>query len=92
MVRFRQIQLRPALEALDLSILVLPHLEENHGKPISEQPHRAPCTFHTGVTSPANAATILTGIEMIQMMRKRQAQYAYNPPPSLAEQFEILVA
>ncbi|UVK48966.1 DDE-type integrase/transposase/recombinase (plasmid) [Mesorhizobium sp. AR07] len=40
-----------------------------------------------GFKSTATAATILTGIEM---MRKRQARYAFNPNPSLAKQFEIL--
>jgi transposase-like protein len=43
-----------------------------------------------GFKSTDCAATILSGIEMIHMMRKRQARYAYNPAPSLAEQFEIL--
>jgi len=32
----------------------------------------------------------LAGIEMVQMMRKRQGRYSYNPSPSLAEQFDIL--
>jgi transposase-like protein len=40
--------------------------------------------------SQASAAIILSGIEMIHMMRKRQARYAYNPSPSIAEQFDIL--
>jgi transposase-like protein len=38
------------------------------------------------------AATILAGIEMVHMMRKRQAMFACNPSPSLAKQFEILAA
>jgi len=29
---------------------------------------------------------------VIHMMRKRQARYAFNTNPSLAEQFEILAA
>jgi len=29
-------------------------------------------------------------LEMVHMMRKRQARYAFNPNPSLAEQFAIL--
>ena len=29
---------------------------------------------------------------MIHMMRKRQARFAFNPNPSLAEQFAILAA
>jgi putative transposase len=45
-----------------------------------------------GFKSPASAAIILEGIEMVHMMRKRQARYAFNPNPSLAEQFEILAA
>jgi len=45
-----------------------------------------------GLKSEANAAIILSGIEMIHMMRKRQARFAYNPSPSIAEQFEILAA
>jgi putative transposase len=45
-----------------------------------------------GFKSTATAAIILAGIEMVHMMRKRQARYAFNPNPSLAEQFEILAA
>lgn len=45
-----------------------------------------------GFKSPTSAAIILSGIEMVHMMRKRQARYAFNPNPSLAEQFEILAA
>jgi transposase-like protein len=45
-----------------------------------------------GFKSTTCAATILCGIEVVHMMRKRQARYAYNPAPSLAEQFEILAA
>ncbi len=45
-----------------------------------------------GFKSTASAVTILSGIEMVHMMRNRQARYAYNPAPSLAEQFEILAA
>ena len=45
-----------------------------------------------GFKSCASARTTLDGIEMIHMMRKRQARYAYNPNPSIAEQFEILAA
>lgn len=35
----------------------------------------------------ATATIILSGIEMVQMMRKRQARYVYNPAPALAKQF-----
>lgn len=45
-----------------------------------------------GFKSPATAGIILDGIEMIHMIRKRQARFAFNPNPSLAEQFEILAA
>lgn len=45
-----------------------------------------------GFKSFACAATILSGIEMVHMMRKRQARYAFNPAPLLAEPFEILAA
>ena len=38
----------------------------------------------------SSAAVILAGIEMVHMMRKQQANYACNPAPSLAEQFDIL--
>ena len=31
-------------------------------------------------------------VEELRMMRKRQARFAFNPRPSLAEQFEILAA
>lgn len=43
-----------------------------------------------GFKSMASAEVILPGIEMVHMMRKRQARFAYNPRPSIAEQFEIL--
>jgi transposase-like protein len=45
-----------------------------------------------GFKSMASARTILSGIEMVHMMRKGQAKYAHNPPPSLAEQFDLLAA
>ncbi len=45
-----------------------------------------------GSQSPASAAIILSGIEMIHMMRKRQARYAFNPNLSWVEQFAILAA
>ncbi|MBA8880891.1 hypothetical protein FHW16_004626 [Phyllobacterium myrsinacearum] len=43
-----------------------------------------------GFKSQATAAIILSCIEMVHMMRKRQARFACNPNPSRAEQFEIL--
>jgi putative transposase len=45
-----------------------------------------------GFKSFASAIATLGGIEMIHMMRKRQARYAFNPNPSIAEQFEIIAA
>jgi Transposase and inactivated derivatives len=45
-----------------------------------------------GFKSLASAQTILTGIELVHMMRKQQARFAYNPRPSLREQFELLAA
>lgn len=45
-----------------------------------------------GLKSKVTAAIILSGIEMIHMMRKRQARFAYNPDPSIAEQFAIFTA
>jgi putative transposase len=45
-----------------------------------------------GFKSVNSARVILSGIEMIHMMRKGQAKYAYNPQPSLAEQFDLLAA
>lgn len=45
-----------------------------------------------GFKSMATARIILSGIEMVQMMRKRQARFAFNPAPSLAEQFANLAA
>ncbi len=45
-----------------------------------------------GFQSVASAKVILGGIEMIHMMRKQQAKYAWRPTPSLAEQFEMLAA
>jgi putative transposase len=45
-----------------------------------------------GFKSPKGAAIILSGIEMIHMMRKRQAGYDQIPSSSIAEQFEVLAA
>jgi transposase-like protein len=45
-----------------------------------------------GFKSMAAARVILSGIEMVHMMRKGQATYACNSKLSLAEQFERLVA
>jgi transposase-like protein len=45
-----------------------------------------------GFKSVNSARAILSGIEMVHMMRKGQAKYAGNRQASLAEQFERLVA
>jgi putative transposase len=45
-----------------------------------------------GFKSVSSARTILSGIEMVHMMRKGQAKYAGNRQPSLAEQIAQLVA
>ncbi|MBB3424458.1 transposase-like protein [Rhizobium sp. BK312] len=45
-----------------------------------------------GFKSTASAEVILSGIEMVRMMRKRQARFADNPGPSIAEQFELIAA
>jgi transposase-like protein len=45
-----------------------------------------------GFKSVASAEAILSGIEMVHMMRKRQARFAYHPRPSIAEQFQSLAA
>ncbi len=39
-----------------------------------------------------SANATLDGIEMVQMMRKRQGRFAFNPAPTLKEQFEAIVA
>lgn len=38
----------------------------------------------------SSATITLAGIEMVQMMHKRQGRCSYNPSPSLAEQFQAL--
>ena len=45
-----------------------------------------------GFKSLATASVVLSGIELVHMMRKRQARFALNPSPSIAEQFTILAA
>ncbi|GLS21535.1 IS6 family transposase [Labrys miyagiensis] len=45
-----------------------------------------------GFKSPACAEKILSGIEIVHMMGKRQARHTYNPAPSLVEQFDMLAA
>lgn len=45
-----------------------------------------------GFKTQKTADIILSGIELVHMMRKRQARFAYNPAPTLAEQFTLLAA
>ena len=45
-----------------------------------------------GFKSTASAEVILSGIELVHMMRKRQARFVDNPRPSIAEQFELIAA
>lgn len=45
-----------------------------------------------GFKSFSSAAIALAGIEMVHMMRKRQGRFAFNPAPSLKEQFETIAA
>jgi putative transposase len=60
-----------------------------------EQDHRAikrRVRAMMGFKAMSSARTILGGIEMVHMMRKGQAKYAYAQQLSLAEQFERLAA
>ena len=45
-----------------------------------------------GFKSFSSASTTLAGIEMVHMMRKRQGRFAFNPTPTLKEQFEAIAA
>ena len=45
-----------------------------------------------GFKSADSARVILSGIELVHMMRKQQAKYACNQRLSLAEKFERLAA
>jgi transposase-like protein len=60
-----------------------------------EQDHRAikrQVRPMLGFKSIDSARTILSGIEMVPMMGKQQAEFACNLQPSLAEQFDLLAA
>ncbi len=39
-----------------------------------------------------SAEATLAGIEMVHMMRKRQGRFAFNPAPSMMQQFEAIAA
>ena len=39
-----------------------------------------------------SATATLAGIEMVHMMRKRQGRFAFNPAPSMMQQFEAIAA
>lgn len=43
-----------------------------------------------GFKAQKTADPILSGVELVHMMRKRQPRFAFNPNPSLAEQFAIV--
>jgi transposase-like protein len=45
-----------------------------------------------GFKTQTTAEIVLSGVELVRMVRKRQARFAYNPAPTLAEQFNILAA
>ncbi|MFC3724661.1 IS6 family transposase [Neoaquamicrobium sediminum] len=45
-----------------------------------------------GFKSFSSAVVTLAGIEMVHMMRKRQGRFAFNPAPSLKEQFQAIAA
>ncbi|CAH1692719.1 transposase [Hyphomicrobiales bacterium] len=45
-----------------------------------------------GFKSFGSAAITLAGLAMVQMMRKRQDRFAFNPAPTLKEQFEAIAA
>jgi len=45
-----------------------------------------------GFKSFSSAIVTLAGIEMVHMMRKRQGRFAFNPAPTLKEQFETIAA
>ena len=58
-----------------------------------EQDHRAikrRMRPRFGFQTVGSARAILGGIEMIHMMRKQQAEYAFTPQPSLTEQVALL--
>jgi transposase-like protein len=60
-----------------------------------EQDHRAikrQVRPMLGFKSIDSARTILSGIEMVPMMGKQQAEFACNLQPSLAEEFDLLAA
>ena len=60
-----------------------------------EQDHRAVkrrIRSMLGFKAIRSARVILGGIELVYMMRKQQAKYAYNPQPSSAEQFDLPAA
>jgi putative transposase len=60
-----------------------------------EQDHRRVkrrVRYMLGFKSTVSAEVILSGIEMVHMMRKRQASFADNPRPSVAEQFALIAA
>jgi hypothetical protein len=51
---------------------------------------RIACNLRFPLGRPDNLR--LAGIEMVHMMRKHQGCFAFNPAPSLKEQFEAIAA
>jgi transposase-like protein len=45
-----------------------------------------------GLKSISSARVILSGIELVHMVRKGQATYAYHSNVSLVEQFDLIAA
>lgn len=45
-----------------------------------------------GFKSFAPADVTLAGIEMVHIMRKRQGRFAFDPAPTIKEQFEAIIA
>ena len=50
------------------------------------------CKLFMGFKAISAAAATLDGVEMVQMMRKRQGRFAFNWAPTLKEQFETIAA
>ncbi|MGB3537933.1 MAG: IS6 family transposase [Mesorhizobium sp.] len=61
-------------------------------KPIRVRSSKRRVRSMLGFKSFSSAAVTLSGVEMVHMMRKRQGRFAFNPAPSLKEQFEAIAA
>jgi transposase-like protein len=85
-----RLQDRPSRKLRPIRILQSAYLNNR-----IEQDHRAikrRVRPMLGFQSTTTARVILSGIEMICMMRKQQVKYACTQQPSLAEQFALLAA